>query len=207
MSAVWARRLVNLLIGIVVLAVIGHSVEIYDSIAEGKFDMLSLPAKSDTYTVTPFGDWDGYWDARRGDIRVVDHTGFRVLQEGTEYLAMLIVLTCLWLLRGTLISVSKGDVFVERNIIALRRIGWLLLIGGIISIAVGMILQWALLDGIPANEDRVALSSIGSYVPGVANVKLDFRLPVVLVYAAIAFAFSGALRTGMAYREDSESVV
>lgn len=208
MSAIWVRRFVDALIVLGVLALLAQFYAIGSSLAEGKFHMLSLPAESDTFTVLPFGDWDGQWDMRRGDIRVNDHIEFRTLQEGAKTLSTLVFIAVLYLLRRTLSAVSRREVFVDRNVSDLRLIGWLLIAGTIVTAVVQVILQYAVLDGIPVNADRAAVSAIGSYVPGVANVKLDFPFSLRgLFMAAIAFAFAGALQSGKAYREDSESVV
>ena len=208
MSAIWVRRFVDLLLAIVVLAAIGALWQAGSSIAEGKFHMVSYPAKSENITMYTLGQSETYWQVQEGTVRIDNHTWLRVMQLGKRLVELALIFAVFWQLRGMLERFGRGNVFADANIFALRRIGLLLLLGCLLSVAMAVFTQAIILDTIPADPLREIRSSFSTSTRGIETIRMQYTLPILpLLMAMIAFITAGAFKSGQQYREDSESVV
>ncbi|MBH5322833.1 DUF2975 domain-containing protein [Aurantiacibacter sediminis] len=211
MSAIWTKRFVNFLLVIVALAAVGALVQAWSAYSEGKFHMVSYPAESDRYQVYPIGNWDAFWQAKEGSVRVDDHAWLRAARLAGELIAIGLLAAIFWQLRGFLGRVAGGDVFSDANILALRRIGKLLVSGSVLGISIAVMTQFAILEALPEtlDGDRIILPSISfGSDPEMPNIRMQYTPPILpMLMAMIAFITAGAFKSGQQYREDSESVV
>ena len=214
MGATWTKRFVDLLIALCVLAALGGLLQAASSINEGKFHMVSYPATSENiimHSLDATGDNAAFWQMQEGTVRVDDHTWLRIAQLVGRLIGIGLVGAILWQIRGVLSRIGTGDVFNDANILAIRRIGKLLVAGSVLSISIAVMTQFAIMDALPDTLDgnRNILPSIffGSE-PGVENIRMEYTPPIIpMLLAMISFITAGAFRAGQQFRADSESVV
>ena len=212
-TAIWVRRFVSVLIGLVALAALGGLVQAAGAIAEGKFHMVSYPAQSENivmHSLNAAGDNAAFWQLQEGSVRVDNHTWLAIARLVGKLTGLGLVAAILWQLRGLLSRIGTGDVFNDANVAALRRIGRLLVAGSVLSISITVMTQFAILDALPDTLDggRAVLPSLAWRVPDAENIWLEYDPPVIpMLLAMISFISAAAFRAGQAYRADSESVV
>lgn len=211
MSANWTRRFVDFLLLIVALAALAAIVQAASSIADGEFHVVSYAAQSDdttTQVLASTGNADSFWELREGTIRVENLTWLNAARLAGRLVGLGLLAAVFWHVRGTLGRIGRGDVFGEDNIVAMRRIGKFLVAGSVVSIAMTVMTQYAILDAIPELPGRAIHPSISWSEQGVENIWMDYTPPLLpMLLAMIAFITAGAFRSGQQYREDSESVV
>jgi hypothetical protein len=111
-------------------------------------------------------------------------------------------------LRRILLALAGGDLFTAENIADLRRIGWMMLGACVVSVIDAVLLQSIILQSAEMPSGMVLHPSISWDVAGVDNVWMDYSPPIgTFMLGALAFLTAGAFKSGMEFREDSESVV
>ncbi|EAQ29913.1 hypothetical protein NAP1_04035 [Erythrobacter sp. NAP1] len=209
MSAVWTRRLVDMLIVLVALAALGAILKAGGAIAEGKFHMVSYPASSENIRME-YLDEEGtaFWQLKEGTIRIDDHAWLRALRLALQFTFLGLFAASLVYLRGLLSRIGAGEVFTDRNVTSLKRIGQILLFGAALSVVATIIVQSVIINALPAIEGRAIHPSISWDKDGVENIWLEYSPPISsLLLSLLAFLAAGAFRSGQQFREDSESVV
>lgn len=207
MSTHWTRRLVDILIGLVAIAVLGKLIQTGFALAEGAHT-VSYEASSTFYEPRLLSGTQATWNMNSGLIVVTDLVGLRLFRILVQFTLLGLFVAALWKLRGLLSRLSLGEVFVDQNIQALRRIGQFLLISCALGVFSTVVIQFVILDAIPELEGRVIHPSISWDVEGVENIWLEYSPPIMtLILALLAFSTAGAFQSGKAYREDSESVI
>ena len=208
MTGVWTKRFVNALLVLVAIAALAAIMRAGVAISEGKFHMVSYPASSENIRMEPLGGWTTVWQLQEGTVRVDNHTWLRVARLVGQLVGLGLLAGIFWQLRGTLVRIGKGEVFTEANIASLRMIGKLLVAASVLSISIVFMTQFAILEAIPPMEDRVVHPSLSWGVKGVENIWMEYEPPIIpMLLAMTAFVTAGAFRSGMEYRQDSESVV
>lgn len=211
MSTKWTRRFVDLLIGIFVVAALAALLQAWGAWSEGKFHMVSYPAQSENIqaiVLDPSPAPEAFWQLQEGTIRVDNHSWLRAARLIGRLVGLGLFGAVFWQLRGVLTRVGQGDVFSEENIVALRKMGKLLVATSILSISITFMTQYAILEAIPPLDGRMIHPSISWNVQGVENIWLEYTPPIIpMLLAMIAFITAGAFRSGQNYREDSESVI
>ncbi|MEZ5679798.1 MAG: DUF2975 domain-containing protein [Erythrobacter sp.] len=213
MTAVWTKRFVYVLLVLVALAALGGLLKAGSAISADKFHMVSYPASSSTIIMHSLDATQGnnaWWQLQEGTIRVDNHTWLAAARLIGQFIGLGLLAAIFWQLRGTLVRIGEGDVFNEANVIALRRIGKLLVIGSVLSISITFMTQYAILDALPEtlDRDRVVHPSLSWSVRGVENIWMEYSPPIIpILMAMIAFITAGAFKSGQHYRADSESVI
>ena len=213
MTAVWTKRFVNVLLVLVAIAALGILMKAASAISADKFHMVSYPASSSTiimHSLDAMGANAAFWQLQEGTVRVDNHTWLAASRLIDQFIGLGLLAGIFWQLRGTLIRISTGDVFNDANVIALRRIGKLLVIASVLSISITFMTQYAILEALPEtlDNDRVVHPSFSWSVKGVENIWMEYSPPIIpMLMAMIAFITAGAFRSGQDYRADSESVV
>ena len=111
-------------------------------------------------------------------------------------------------MRRLLIRFAQGDLFNQANANELRKVGLLFIAICAVSVVSVLVLQPMMLTAIAAPSDMVLHPSISWDVADMKNVWLDYSPPVVMfALGGFALLLAEAFKTGLAYREDSESVV
>lgn len=119
-----------------------------------------------------------------------------------------IFIAALMLLRSVLANFADGDLVDAKNAAALRKIGLLLLAACGLSVLRAVVLQSAILSAVEERAGTVLHPSISWDVAGMNNVWLHYDVPIfTFALGGLALLFAEAFRAGVAYREDSESVV
>jgi Protein of unknown function (DUF2975) len=117
-------------------------------------------------------------------------------------------LIALLALRRLLMRFAQGDLINQANADELRRVGYLFIAICAVSVFSVLALQPMVLAAVPAQPHIALHPSISWDVAGMKNVWLDYSPPVVMFsVGGFALLLAEALKTGLAYREDSESVV
>lgn len=208
MTGVWTKRFVNALLVLVAIAALAAILRAGGAISEGKFHMVSYPASSENIRMEPLGGWSTVWQLQEGTVRIDNHTWLRIARLVGQLVGLGLLAGIFWQLRGTLVRIGKGDVFTEANIKSVRMIGKFLIAASVLSISITFMTQYAILEAIPPMDDRVIHPSISWDVKGVENIWMEYEPPIIpMLMAMICFITAGAFRSGMEYREDSESVV
>lgn len=110
--------------------------------------------------------------------------------------------------RRLLIRFTQGDLFNQANAAELRKIGLLLLVVCAVSVVSTLAIQPMILSAVSTPSDMVLHPSISWNVKDMKNVWMDYSVPVgMFALGGIALLFAEAFKAGLAYREDSESVV
>lgn len=110
--------------------------------------------------------------------------------------------------RRLLIRFTQGDLFNQANAAELRKIGLLLLVVCGVSVVSTLAIQPMILSAVSTPSDMVLHPSISWDVKDMKNVWMDYSVPVAMfALGGIALLFAEAFKAGLAYREDSESVV
>ena|SRR5438876_9724742 len=118
-----------------------------------------------------------------------------LLSTGTAVGPFVLLAGALWLLRGLARSVTEGDPFGPPNVQRLRRLGFLLVVGGPLVEFVNWALNLSLANTLPPN----AFGKVG--FPG-------FSFPFVLLLAGLgAFILAEVFAHGVRLREDVEGTV
>lgn len=112
-----------------------------------------------------------------------------------DFGANVIVAAGLWLLRGFMSSVVKGDPFGSRNVRRLRGLGFLLVAGGLALELVNYSLRLVLYDNLPSVPD-VTVAVAGPALPAGA-----------LLGGLIAFILAEVFAYGALLREDAEGTI
>ena len=111
-------------------------------------------------------------------------------------------------LRQLLVRFAQGQFLVSENVLGLRRIAAALLLSCVLSLAGAMLLQPLLLGQVESPVNVVMHPSLSWSVAGKTNIWLDYELPIgTALLAGLALLFAEALKSGIAYREDSEGVL
>lgn len=213
MTGVWTKRFVNALLVLVAIAALAAVLRAGGAIAEGKFHMVSYPASSENiimHSLDAGGQDKAFWQLQEGTVRVDDHTWLRIARLAGQLAGLGILAAIFWQLRGTLVRIGKGDVFTEANIASVRMIGKLLVAASVLSISITFMTQYAILEALPdvLDSNRVIHPSLSWSVKGVENIWMEYEPPIIpMLLAMTAFVTAGAFRSGMEYRQDSESVV
>jgi Protein of unknown function (DUF2975) len=118
-----------------------------------------------------------------------------LLSAATSVGPALLLGIALWLLRGLARSVREGEPFGDANVRRLRRLGFLLVVGGSVVALVDWALRLALANTLPPS----AFGGVG----------LDgFRFPFPLLLAGLgAFILAEVFARGVALREDVEATI
>ena len=129
-------------------------------------------------------------------VEVPDPTaGQTLLRAAIDLGPALLVIAGLWLLRGFLRSVLDGDPFGARNVLRLRSIGFLLVLGAPLVVLVNSALRIALFNAVPAYPS-LDLGSAG------------FSLPLGEILAGLgAFILAEVFAYGRRLREDVEATI
>ena len=111
-------------------------------------------------------------------------------------------------LRKLLIRFALGEFLLSENVTSLRQIAAALMLSCAVSLAGALLLQPLLLSYIESPGNVVMHPSLSWSVPGKTNIWLDYELPIgTALLAGLALLFAEALKSGIAYREDSEGVL
>lgn len=132
------------------------------------------------------------------DVNVEVHdptTEQMLLRTATDIGPSALFLAGLWLLRGFMRSVMKGDPFGTANVARLRRLGFILVAGGPIVALVNYLLRLSLFDAIPV-------------VPSVELGVEGFSLPAGALLGGLAvFILAEVFAFGVRLREDAEGTI
>ena len=125
-----------------------------------------------------------------------------------HFASVALLVLALLALRRVLLAFASGEVFTTANIEALRRIGYGLLAICAISVASVLILQPIILGAAEMPAGYVLHPSLSWNLDEVRNIWLEYDVPIfTFLLGGLALLVAEAFRNGMAYREDSESVV
>ena len=208
MTVVWTKRFVNVLLVLVAIAALGVLLKAGGAISEGKFHMVSYPASSENISMEPLGEMAAWWQMQEGTVRVDDHAWLRAVRLAGRLFGLALLAGIFWQLRGLLVRIGQGGVFNDANIASLRLIGKLLVAASILSISITFMTQYAIVEAIPAMDDRAIHPSISWNQKGVENIWLEYSPPIVpMLLAMITFVTASAFQSGKRFQEDSESVV
>lgn len=122
-------------------------------------------------------------------------TKVMLLRSAMEFGAGLLAIAGLWLLRGFLQSVARGDPFGARNVRRLRTLGFLLVVGAPIVEVVNYSLREALFVSIPP---------VPEFNIGIAGPMLPLA---ALLGGLAAFILAEVFAFGMRLREDAEATI
>ena len=165
-----------------------------DSLLYG--DTLEVPLQLSPDDVGPLPDGvrlNGWPDVT---VEVDDPTTEQMLLRSLADLGpALLFIAGLWLLRGFLRQVVKGDPFGARNVRRLRAIGFILVVGAPIVVLVNSSLRTALYDNLPSYPP-LDLGSEGPTIPGNA-----------LLGGLGAFILAEVFAYGLRLREDVEATI
>lgn len=132
------------------------------------------------------------------DVNVEVHdptTEQMLLRTATDIGPSALFLAGLWLLRGFMRSVMKGDPFGSANVARLRRLGFILVAGGPIVALVNYLLRLSLFDAMPV-------------VPSVELGVEGFSLPAGALLGGLAvFILAEVFAFGVRLREDAEGTI
>lgn len=119
-----------------------------------------------------------------------------------------LLLLALIALRRLLLAFAEGAVFTPGNIGSLRRIGQCLLTVCAISVVATLALQSIIMGAAEMPADTVLHPSLSRNVAEVDNLWMEYDVPIfTFLLGGLALLLAAAFENGMAYREDSESVV
>ncbi|WP_209347407.1 DUF2975 domain-containing protein [Pontixanthobacter sp. CEM42] len=208
MTVVWTKRFVNVLLVLVAIAALVAVLRAGGAISEGKFHMVSYPASSENIRMEPLGGMAAWWQMQEGTVRVDDHAWLRAARLVGQLVGLALLAGIFWQLRGLFVCIGEGAVFNDANISSLRRIGKLLVAASVLSISITFMTQYAILEAIPAMDDRAIHPSISWNQKGVENIWMEYSPPIIpMLLALITFVTASAFQSGKRFQDDSESVV
>lgn len=207
MSITFVRRIIEVFIGLFVIAGIIAIIRAIAAAASGAFGSVSLPITTDTPTVTQLAS-DGLYRWTHGMITVTGQPVAHLLEIATRLAGLALLVIAMLALRKLLLALATGDLFTDANIALLRKIGIALLAVCALSVVKAVVLQTVVLNGAQMPEGFVLHPSISWNVDDVTNIWLDYSVPIwTFILGALALLTGEAFKSGKAYREDSESVV
>lgn len=207
MNAIWVRRFLDVLIVLFGLVIVASLVQVGGSIAGDTYSTVGWTASGPEVAAASFGSGADF-SLKTGTISVEDMPFTSTLYWVARLAVLGLMVAAFLQLRGILGRIAQSRVFDSDNVMALRRIGWFLLVASLLSIAATIAVQTAILYSLPPLDGVVVHPSISWDVKGVENIWLEYDPPIPhLLLAFIAFLSASAFRSGMEYREDSESVV
>lgn len=207
MSNVFARRLIEVFI---ILLVMGGALKFFRGVlaaSEGSFGTIAWPISSDSPIVNDLAS-HGMFDWSHGTLFVTGMPFARLFELGLEFAALALMIVAMLALRQLLTALSKGEIFTDANIVAFKRIGLPLFGVAAISVVGTLILQPLILSQAVMPEGYLLHPSISWNAKDVNNVWLEYDVPIfTFLLGALAMLTGEAFKSGKAYREDSESVV
>lgn len=208
MQAKWVKRLIDVMLVLIAIAVLALLLQTANAVSSGKFDMLTAEASSDNIQVVLLGGPTAYFDMKAGAIRVTGEPFANAVKHSVQLILVVLSGYVMLLLRGILVRIGSGDVFNDENIAGLRRISFLLLGGCALGVLSTIYVQATILDAIPPLDGKSIHPSISWSIKGVENIWLEYSPPIMTVFLAmLSLVTAEAFRSGKQFREDSESVV
>lgn len=205
MSARVLVRFVELSVGIAGLVMLLILARAFGAIADG--GMLQWAVTTDSPVQRTFAPGASIaWD--HGLISVAQSPLGAGLGLAFQLAVLAFAIASLLALRGLVRRFAEGAFLLEENVVALRRIGRLLLASVALSILGALAVQPLLIASVTVPAGVALHPSLSWNVPGAENIWLDFEVPLgTLALSALAFLFASALQSGIAYRADSEGIL
>lgn len=208
MKVTVVHRTVDLFIGIFAIAGLISIARSIASIYRGEFGTVKWPVQAESVgTVVELADNSmiRFYD---GELSVTGQPLAHAIELIAYLGTMAIFLLALFALRKILSGFAEGEIVVERNAIALRKVGWLLFGACGISILQTLMLQPIILAAVAIPDQMALHPSISWDIEGVSNIWLHYSPPLVtFLLGGLALSFAAAIRAGAEYRQDSESVI
>lgn len=207
MSPVVIRRICDVFIGLLLLGPLLVVLRGVLAVLNGDFGKLDWAVSTASPAVTELGS-SGFIEWSHGTIRILNTPLGGAMELLFYFASAALLLIALLSLRGLLVRFMAGEQFVLANVTSLRRIGWALLAVCAMSLAEVLMSQAMILDmaTMPAGMELHPAISFNS--SNVENVWLEYDVPVLLFsLGGLALIFAEAFRSGMAFRQDSESVI
>jgi hypothetical protein len=208
MNVMVIRRIVEVFIAIFAIGAVSNIWRGIRTALSDEFGQLHWPLQAaDAAEHLELGG-GGAIHLTHGVITVSGQPMAQLLDMLVDLSAIGLFIIALLALRKLLIRFAWGDPFNHENADGLRKIGLALLVICALSVAQVLILQPIILAAAQMPAGMVLHPSISWDVAGMKNVWLDYEVPIfTFVLGGIAMLFSQAFKIGMAFREDSESVV
>lgn len=136
---------------------------------------------------------DSWFDAR---VEIDDPSSKQMLlRSAIDTGPLLLFIIGLWLVRGLLQSVMRGDPFGAANVRRLRRLGTLLVAGGLLVELLSYAFRNALLESVPS------FGSLNIGMPG-------YALPIAALLGGLgAYILAEVFACGSQLREDAEATI
>lgn len=207
MGVVWTRRLINVMIGLLMIAILGKVAQTVGSVIDDRHT-VSYFASSDRVVPRLLHGTLITWNVDHGFVMLNDMRWLRYTKIAVEFVLLGFLGAVFWKLRGLFTRLASGEMFTDANVLALKRIGQFLLLACAIDVMSTIFIQSVIVNAIPPLEGRAVHPSLSWSVKGVENIWLEYSPPIEgLILSLLAFSAAGAFRQGQLYREDSESVV
>ena len=208
MSAQLIRRVLELLI---VIFFAGGTIMIARAFAamfDGDFGTVNWPVQAGAYDLQVElgeGALATFVDA---NLAVSGQPFWHAVDLLFSFAGIAIFIIALVMLRNVLMRFAEGDLLNIANADAMRKIGGVLLLACALSVIQAIVVQSAILSAVTPADPAILHPSISWDVSGATNVWLHYDPPLVtLLLGGLAILFAEAIRSGCAYRQDSESVV
>lgn len=207
MSAKLIRRIVEFFILVCCLGIVLDLVRTVLAALSGDFGTVAWHVSAAEPRVTELAS-TGEIAWSDGILTVTGQPVAHILDLVGHFAAVALLVLALLALRRVLLAFTHGEVFIAANIAALRRVGYALLGICAISVVSVLLLQPIILGAVEMPAGYVLHSSLSSNTPDMQNLWLEYDVPVLtFLLGGLALLVGEAFRNGMAYREDSESVV
>ncbi len=208
MSAIFIRRIVD---AFILVFSVGIGIRIFgvvSSLNSGGAGNLHWPVQSAAAdNAVPFGDAASIASSS-AELIVTGQFGALLFDSAASLAMLILFLFVLFTLRKVLIQFAKGETFTQDNVTGIRNMGLALVGVCAVSLVHAVVIQFIILGAVDVPVGSVLHASLSWDAPGMDNVWLDYEVPLfTFVLGCIALLFSEAFRSGLAYREDSESVV
>lgn len=207
MGAGLIRRIVELAIGLAGLAMLIGISRAVIRLFSGQSSEVVWPVVTGSPATQALGAGaSATWT--HGSLVVANQPLLQWLDLIAQSVTLALSIWALVCLRRLVILFSRGEFLEFRNVADLRRIAMALLAICGVSLASALLLQPLLLASFETQGGVVMHPSLSWDVAGKTNVWLDYEVPIgTAMLAGLAALFAEALKSGIAYREDSEGVL
>lgn len=207
MGARLIKRVVELAIGLAAVAMLIVTVRGAALLFTGTSSPAVWPVTTDSPAVEALpGTASITWS--HGSLAVADQPWVQWSDLIAQCITLGLAIWALLCLRRLLVRFAHGEFLLAENVTSLRRIGAVLLASCAVSLVGAFLLQPLLLGQIDSPGTMVLHPSLSWGVPGKTNIWLDYEVPIgTALLAGLALLFAEALKSGIAYREDSEGVL
>ncbi|MFM7349805.1 MAG: hypothetical protein ACKO01_10000 [Erythrobacter sp.] len=202
------RRIIDALVALCALAGVLAVGTATIALAKGTFGIVRWPVQWDTPVASSALADGGMLTASRGEIVLAGAPFAHAIDVIAQLAVIGLAAAALLALRKVLILLAAGTPFTVQTLAAIRRIGFAILGICAVSLVHVVIVTQIILRSAPMPRGVALHTPLSWNVEGMRNVWMEYDVPLIaLVVALLAFLVAEAFRVGLAYREDSESMV